>query len=159
VPNFGVLIDLDQTLVDSSRLKTLRDSRNWRAIRTSLHLSHAYPNAKLFLESLNTLGMATGIVTSSPRPYAEDIVRHHGLPIRVVTAYHDTRMHKPHAAPLLHGLAAIGAESGVYLGDDDIDARAAGSAGISFIRLDHANGDGFRNLIKVISDLAANVSV
>ena len=103
--------------------------------------------------------MATGIVTSSPRPYAEDMVRHHGLPIRVVSAYHDTRMHKPHAAPLLHGLAALGVETGVYIGDDEIDARAAESAGISFIRLDHANGDGFHNLIKVVAELAANVGM
>lgn len=155
---FGVLIDLDQTLVDSSRLKPLRDARNWRDVRMSLDLSSVYPYAVSFLESLSARGLTAGIVTSSPRPYAEDLVRHHGLPIRVVTAYHDTRMHKPHAAPLLHGLSVLGTEAGVYVGDDDIDARAAAAAGLAFVRVDHTRGEPLRELVNVIVDIASRTA-
>jgi HAD superfamily hydrolase (TIGR01549 family) len=151
---FGVLIDLDQTLVDSSDLKPWRDERDWRQVRSSLHLSNAYRFAVEFLDELSGLGFPYGIVTSSPRPYAEDMVRHHALPVRVLTAYHDTRAHKPHAAPLLHGLQTLGVSTGVYIGDDEIDARAAEAAGIDFLRVDHTLGHPLKDLAAAVVALA-----
>ena len=147
---YGVLIDLDLTLVDSSRLKALRDAREWRRVQDSLNLSHLYPYGVEFLRSLHSAQLPYGIVTSSPRTYAEAMVRHHGLPIKVVTAYHDTRAHKPHPAPLLHGLAALGAATGIYVGDDKIDAQAANAAGIAFAHVNHAEGEPLRTLAESI---------
>ena len=155
---YGVLIDLDQTLVDSSDLKPWRDERDWPRVRSSLHMSHVYPFALEFLEALASHGFPYGIVTSSPRPYAEDMVRYHALPVRVLTAYHDTRMHKPHAAPLLHGLGVLGLKAGVYVGDDEVDAQAAASAGIAFLRVDHISAEPFRNLAPVIAKLSREVA-
>ena len=151
---YGVLIDLDQTLVDSSALKPWRDERDWRRVRASLYLSQAYPFAVEFLDQLTGLGLPCGIVTSSPRPYAEDMVRHHALPVRVLTAYHDTQAHKPHGAPLLHGLRVLGVTTGVYIGDDEIDAQAAAAAGIAFLRVDHRTSEALRNLTSAVAELA-----
>ena len=151
---YGVLIDLDQTLVDSSVLKPWRDERDWRRVRSSLQLSHAYPFAVEFLNELTGLGLPYGIVTSSPRPYAEDMVRHHALPVRVLTAYHDTQAHKPHGAPLLHGLGVLGVTTGVYVGDDEIDAQAAAAAGVAFLRVDHRITEPLRDLASAVAELA-----
>ncbi len=152
--SFGVLVDLDQTLIDSSSLKSLRDVRDWKRIRESFHLSSAYPYAAQFLNDLASSGFPYGIVTSSPRPYAEDLVRYHGLSVRVLAAYHDTRAHKPHAAPLLHGLGVLGVTTGIYVGDNEIDAQAAAAAGIAFLRVNHGVTEPLRVLAPVIAELA-----
>jgi phosphoglycolate phosphatase-like HAD superfamily hydrolase len=152
--SFGVLIDLDQTLVDSSALKPLRDARDWRQVHSSLHLSQVYEFADSFLGAINRSQLPYGIVTSAPRAYAESMIRHHGLQVPVVTAFHDTREHKPHAAPLVHGLQALGVSMGVYIGDDDIDARAAESAGIKFLKVDHAIGQPLKDLAAAVFALA-----
>lgn len=153
--SFGVLIDLDQTLVDSSALKALRDARDWRAVQSSLQLSRAYDCADLFLEALKQSQFPFGIVTSAPRTYAESMLHHHGLHVSVVTAYHDTRAHKPHPAPLLHGLKQLGVSNGVYIGDDENDERAAEAAGIEFLRVDHATGQPLKDLAAAVVALAA----
>ena len=153
--DFGVLIDLDQTLVDSKALKPSRDARDWSRVRKSLHLTRVYDFTSSFLNEIEQSKLPYGIVTSTPRSYAEAMVRHHDLQVSVVTAYHDTRAHKPHPAPLLHGLQRLGVSTGVYIGDDEIDARAAEAAGIKFLRADHAIGRPFKDLAAAVVSLAA----
>lgn len=152
--DFGVLIDLDQTLVDSMAVKPLRDARDWSHVQKSLHQTRVYDCASLFLNEIEQSKLPYGIVTSTPRSYAEAVVRHHGLQVSVVTAYHDTRAHKPYPAPLLHGLQRLGVSTGVYIGDDEIDARAAEAAGIKFLRVDHAIGQPFKDLAAAVVALA-----
>jgi phosphoglycolate phosphatase-like HAD superfamily hydrolase len=74
--------------------------------------------------------------------------------VSVVTAYHDTRWHKPHPAPLLHGLQTLGVSTGVYIGDDEIDARAAEAAGIEFLLVNHAHGQPLKELAAAVIALA-----
>jgi HAD superfamily hydrolase (TIGR01549 family) len=152
--NYGVLIDLDQTLVDSKALQPLRDARDWSRVRASLQLSHTFDFTNSFLNEINESQLPFGVVTSAPRSYAEAMIRHHGLQVSVVTAYHDTRAHKPHAAPLLHGLKTLGVSTGVYIGDDEIDARAAEAAGIDFLRVDHTLGHPLKDLAAAVVALA-----
>ena len=44
--------------------------------------------------------------------------------------------------------------TGVYIGDDEIDARAAEAAGIKFLRVDHAIGQPFKDLAAAVVALA-----
>lgn len=152
---FGVLIDLDQTLVDTSSLKAMRDQRNWGQIQRSLRSTTIMPGAELFIHSIRELGLPYGIVTSSPRTYAEAVVRHHQLQVVVVTAYHDTRMHKPHPAPLLHGMSALGVNTGIYLGDDGKDEEAASAAQIRYISIPHDSQSAFTAAATSIQTLIA----
>lgn len=99
----------------------------------SLHLSSIINGAQDLIEALQSEGIPHGIVTSAPRMYAEQVLRHHGLSVRVLTAYHDTRVHKPAAAPVLHGMKVLNASSGVYIGDAEIDREAAIAAGLHFL--------------------------
>ena len=130
---FCVLLDLDQTLIDTAKLKPLRDRRQWSLVRQSLHLSSVIDGAHDLVEALQSEGIPHGIVTSAPRMYAEQVIGYHGLNIEVLTAYHDTRAHKPAAAPVLHGMKALNASSGVYIGDAEIDRAAAIAAGLHFL--------------------------
>lgn len=152
---FGVLIDLDQTLVDTSSLKAMRDQRDWGRIKNSLRSTTIMPGADLFIHSIRELGLPYGIVTSSPRTYAESVVRHHQLQVAVVTAYHDTRMHKPHPAPLLHGMSALGVNTGIYLGDDGKDEEAASAAQIRYISIPPNSESAFSDAIASIQKFIA----
>ena len=151
---FCVLLDLDQTLVDTAKLKPLRDRRQWSLIGQSLHLSSIIDGAHDLIEALQSEGIPHGIVTSAPRMYAEQVVKHHGLSIRVLTAYHDTRAHKPAAAPVLHGMKALNASSGVYIGDAEIDRAAAIAAGVHFLGVPPISPETLPQMIDHIRTLA-----
>ena len=86
--------------------------------------------------------------------YAEQVVGHHGLSIRVLTAYHDTRAHKPAAAPVLHGMKALNASSGVYIGDAEIDRASAIAAGLHFLGVPPISPEPLSQLIDHIRSLA-----
>ena len=75
------LFDLDMTLVDTSALATLRKTQQWHLVAANMHLVRAFralPGGVAPHEMPAALSMAghrVGIVTSSPRPYAEEITR------------------------------------------------------------------------------------
>ena len=85
--------------------------------------------------------------------YAEQVVEHHRLNIRVVTAYHDTQAHKPAAAPVLHGMKALNASSGVYIGDAEIDRAAAIAAGVHFLGVPPISSETLPQMISHIRTL------
>jgi phosphoglycolate phosphatase-like HAD superfamily hydrolase len=155
VLTFCVLLDLDQTLVDTAKLKPLRDRRQWSLIGRSLHLSSIISGAQDLIEALKNETIPHGIVTSAPRMYAEQVVDHHRLSIRVVTAYHDTRAHKPAAAPVLHGMKALNASAGVYIGDAEIDRAAAIAAGVHFLGVPPISPETLPQMISHIRALMA----
>lgn len=106
---WAVLIDLDQTLVETSALEELRRRRQWSQVYQSFHLTTLFPGTRRFLQEAQMLvNLSLGIVTSSPRPYAEQLVNHHQCKIPVVVAYHDTRQHKPLPDPILVAAQKLG---------------------------------------------------
>lgn len=99
---WAILIDLDQTLVETSRLAELRHRRNWAQVYQSFHLTTLYPGTCQFLQEIQKRpSLSLGIVTTSPRPYAERLVAYHRCQIPVIVAYHDTTRHKPDPDPIL----------------------------------------------------------
>ncbi len=121
-----VLFDLDQTLVLTSALEALRRTRDWQKVYQCLHLTQLPPGTPDFLRKARTFARL-GIVTNTPRPYAEKLVAYHHLSIPVVAAYHDTRLHKPHPAPLLLAMERLQANASTccYIGDRPDDLQAA----------------------------------
>lgn len=45
-----------------------------------------------------------GIVTSSPRPYCERVVKYFSFNPQFCVCYHDTKRHKPHPAPIRYAI-------------------------------------------------------
>lgn len=127
---WGVLLDLDQTLVLTSRIAHLRDSAAGRRPPGRWVKPPSPPGTRKFLNDAIHVG-PIGVVTSSLRSYTEMILEHDAHEVPVVVAYHDVSRRKPHPDPVLRGAKELGFPPGrcVYVGDADSDILAAASAG------------------------------
>lgn len=135
--SWALLFDLDQTLVLTEALKPLRDQYQWKQIHTHFHKTSLPPDTLTFLQRVRP-HFQLGIVTSSPRFYAERLVAHHHLDLSVLAAYHDTpRKHKPDPEPLLFAARKIGMPPSrcIHIGDHAKDIIAAHNAGMVAIGL------------------------
>ncbi len=129
----GILFDLDMTLVNTSGLATLRKQRLWSQVYSHISDTVLFPGIRDLIRELSGV-YKIGVVTTSPRPYAERVVRFHSLPITVVAAYHDTSNHKPHPEPLLYACQKLGIipSRTASIGDELGDFKASSSAGMEY---------------------------
>lgn len=154
-PGMGILLDLDDTLVDTSKLKPLRDARRWREVYVKIPSTTVYDDTREFIQSVRRLGRV-GIVTNSPRTYAELVVQHHALDLEVLVAYHDTKVHKPDPAPLLKAASVVEVPpiNCAAVGNDADDWRAAERAGMTSLGIDRSSiGLELRNGTLVMNSL------
>ena len=130
----GIIFDLDMTLVDTSSLLTMRDQRLWNQVYQNISKTKIYDGVLNLLDQLKD-GVKVGIVTSSPRTYAERVIDYHGLNIQLLTAYHDTQKHKPHADPILDGISKLGLKpyEVISIGDEEKDIIASNNAGATSV--------------------------
>lgn len=128
----GIIFDLDQTLVDSSRLASYRKNRQWRQVMSRLNEVKPYPEIQDIISEIRSAQRQIAIVTSSPRMYAEAVVKAHFPDLSILICYHDTVKHKPEPEPMLCGLKAMGllAQEVIAAGDAPTDAVSAKRAGI-----------------------------
>ena len=113
---WAVLFDLDETLVLSAALESLRRAGDWPKVYAAFGMTTLPPGTVEALGSLNESKHTLGVVTKSPRTYAERLIRHHALGIPVLVAYHDVKLRKPQGcvferrrATVVHPLSGIGA--------------------------------------------------
>lgn len=139
----GILFDLDMTLVDTSSLLKLREKRLWREVYRNIPKTKVYGGIFDLLHVMQS-NYRLGIVTSSPRTYAERLISFHGIRIPVLTAYHDTALHKPDPAPVVHGCHRIGLNPRevISVGDDPKDIDASNSAGTTSIFISWGSNPG-----------------
>lgn len=126
----GILIDLDQTLINSQAAEQLRRNGQWSDVYKMIPQLHPYPGISELLQELKAIGVPICIVTSSPRPYCEKIIKHWGWKIDATVCYHDTTNHKPLPEPIQKGLFSLGLEpsEAVAIGDAHQDIQAAKAA-------------------------------
>lgn len=129
-PGLGVLLDLDQTLVLTDAIEPLRRKRDWRTVYQSFDKTSLPPGTKAFIQQIRRLARV-GVVTTSPRPYAERLLAYHDLEVPVLVAYRDVTTHKPHPEPLLLAarLLEIRVQNCVHVGDSATDIEASVRAG------------------------------
>jgi len=125
------LLDLDGTLVLTADIEILRRQREWQKVYKAFNKTRLPDGTKEFITKIRGLA-SVGVVTTSPRPYAEKLLAYHHLEIPVLIAYHDTTRKKPNAEPILSALRKIGIppENGIYIGDEEADIQAALNAGV-----------------------------
>ena len=131
----AVILDLDQTLVDSSRLEGLRKQRKWNLVLQSLD-SIIYDEAfKTFFAEITKKNIKIGIITNSPRNYATAVLNHFDIPYDHLIAYHDVVKRKPDPEPFVKIITALKIQNSncVSVGDHDNDILASKKAGISTI--------------------------
>jgi HAD superfamily hydrolase (TIGR01549 family) len=126
----GLLLDLDDTLVITSRIETLRARRHWALVYEALEQTTLPPGTREFITAITRF--PAGVVTSAPRTYAARLLRHHGLDIPVLIAYHDVAYRKPSPEPLLAAAGRLGVPPSrcLHVGDQETDDVAANAAGM-----------------------------
>ncbi len=128
----GVILDLDQTLVDSAVLDALRKQRAWSDVYKRIGDITAYPGILDLLADLKGRDIRLAVVTSSPKPYCSRVLEHFKFPIDYMVCYHDTTNRKPHPEPMHKALELLGLHSSKVkaLGDDIKDIESARGAKI-----------------------------
>lgn len=128
----AIIFDLDQTLVETDSAELLRKRREWGRVYDMIPEFRLYDDMRSIFNILLENQIPIAIVSSSPRPYCQKIVKYFDIHYNVLVCYHDTRNHKPHPDPIRVGLDRLSIESDnvLALGDKDIDIIAAKSANV-----------------------------
>lgn len=123
----AAIFDLDDTLVDSSSLRHFRDTKDWDSVRAHLTSVRAFDGAADFLRTLKAKKCKVGLVTSSPKWYAEHLVAQHAFPVDAIIAHGDYKYGKPGPEPIRKALAALGVHHNhaLAIGDRCIDTASA----------------------------------
>ena len=130
-----IIFDLDLTLVDTTLAEPYRSKRDWDGAYSVLPQCSIYDGLNAIFDVIRKYGIKTCIVSTSPRPYVEKLVRHFNLPINHIVAYHDAKPIKPHPAPMLKALEVLGcdARSAISFGDRVIHIQSSNAAGIESV--------------------------
>jgi HAD superfamily hydrolase (TIGR01549 family) len=128
----ALIVDLDNTLIDSEPLADLRKGRDWSACRRNAHRTTCFPEIQEVIAHVRAAGIPVGVVTRSPSQYAAHLLSHHGIGYDALVAYHDVRRQKPDPESVMLCLSKLRASPSVSLGigDDPGDAEAYRSAGM-----------------------------
>ena len=127
---WAVLFDLDQTLVLTADIEHLRRKRAWQEVYRSFSSTSVPPGTQSFVKSVAKIARL-GVITTSPRPYAEKLLSYHNLDIPVIIAYHDVVRRKPYPDSIVKASEYFDILPGhtIYIGDLVDDILAASRAG------------------------------
>ena len=133
---WGVLLDLDQTLVLTDAVEPLRRRRAWSKVYQSFNKTALPPGTAEFVAKTSEFAKL-GVVTTSPRSYAERLLLYHRLRVPVLIAYHDVTRRKPHPEPIVKAAEKLGLKPArcIHVGDQVADMEAAVHAGVTAIAL------------------------
>ena len=100
----------------------------------SSELTQPYPNMVKALEQLQAEGFLIGLCTNKPEAPARKILDDMGLArfFGAVLGGDSLSVKKPDPEPLRAVFRALGVESGLYVGDSEVDAATAEAAGVPF---------------------------
>ena len=128
----GILLDLDQTLINSQKALSLRKQRKWREVYQIIPQLKPYPNVTSLLKYLNRQSIPICVVTSSPRTYCERVINYWDWNITTIVCYHDTDRHKPYPDPIIKGYKDINLSPNevASVGDSLKDIKAAKAANV-----------------------------
>ncbi|QQP10445.1 HAD-IIIA family hydrolase [Lysinibacillus agricola] len=128
-----IIFDLDDTLVDTSKIKQFRRV-NWKKC---CELIPTETKLNINLEVIKKLKSkySIAIVTNSPQFYAEMVLQNHGLDVDVLISYRDTVKHKPHPEPMLLAAKKMNAvpDKCIAIGDNVNDIISSNKAGMKSV--------------------------
>lgn len=134
----AIILDLDDTLIDTTALESLRASGRWREIPKNLSRCSVYEDVLGLLNTARSAGMKIAIFTNAPSNYVQSILKFFEISVDFVIAYHDVTNHKPHQEGVDTILAhfKVASNEAIYIGDSDLDKDAAENAGVEFFAVD-----------------------
>jgi HAD superfamily hydrolase (TIGR01662 family) len=170
----GLIFDLDNTLIDTNNLRKFRESRDWQSCYQNLHTTSIICKSDILEENLTKWNCKLGIVTNSPRFYAEKILKHHCFVYDALVAYHDCKRRKPFPEPMLMCANYLGIlpKEVISIGDHVNDVIAANRAGMISIGVSWGDStkeelvlanpnyivDSFNELINLLNSLFGGIS-
>lgn len=130
-----ILFDLDETLLDTSPLREAR-GRDWTYVSNNLDKASQYSShPEQILKRLRSEGHKVGVVTRSPRWYAETLLNQFEIEVDVLVTGSDGHVPKPDPAALVAAAqeAGVSPSEAAYVGDDAVDHEAAARAEMTSI--------------------------
>jgi phosphoglycolate phosphatase-like HAD superfamily hydrolase len=131
----GIILDLDQTIVDTSLAEDCRRLRNWTEVYTLIPNFILYEGFNEVFTLIREKEIKCCIVTNSPNLYATRVVKYFNIPCEFIIGYHDTLKRKPNPEPMLKALQKLGIDKDcvISLGDRAIDIIASNASGIKSV--------------------------
>lgn len=132
----GVILDLDQTIVDSTPASLARKRRDWREVYSLIPIFQIYDGVREFIDIATRMGIKIGVVSTAPHVYVQKVLTSHCIYCDVIVGYHDAAPIKPHPAPMLKALQLMNLNPNdvISFGDRHVDETSSLSAGIRFVR-------------------------
>lgn len=151
-----VMWDLDETLLRSEHLREARHRSDPCELARLPGFAGTALHAGVTEALLGTSEVRTGLVTSSPRWYVEQILDCFLPEVRfdVLVTYEDVAGNiKPDPEPLLVGLERLGHDpsNAVYIGDDLVDHQACEFAKVRFLGAGWAEAPSYPSSSEVLA--------
>lgn len=136
-----IILDLDDTLIDTKALEPLRKTRNWKSVSNYLIDCKVYDEVLGLLNAARSFGIKIAIFTNSPSNYVNTLLRHFGISVDLVIAFHDVQNHKPAPEGVFKVINyfQVSNEEVIYIGDSDLDRLSAENAGVEFFAVEWGN--------------------
>ena len=130
-----VIFDLDLTLVDTTVVEQARHDRNWSLAYSLIPNCVVYDGMEKIFDVIRKHNIDTCIVSTSPRPYVENVVKHFNIPISKIVVYHDAKPIRPFPVLMLKALELLScsAKEAISFGDRVIDIQSSNAAGIESV--------------------------
>ncbi len=131
-----LIVDLDDTLIDSQSLLATRKAKNWKECVRRCGEVAPFPGILDLITRLKAEGVLIGVVTNSVSYYASHMLAHCGIVVDTLVAWHDTSQHKPRPEPVVEAISRLGNKNPaardciVGLGDAGHDHAAYKAAGL-----------------------------
>lgn len=134
----AAIFDLDDTLLDTSALFSAREARQWAAVLAGLDSVKEFEvregeSAVVSLpKEASSRGLAVGLFTHSPQPYAEELLRRFGIAVDEMVTGSDHLPLKPDPTGLITVARSLDVDPAdcIYIGDSVGDFGAAAAAGM-----------------------------
>lgn len=133
----AIIFDLDNTLLQTDHLESYREQELAIKDTSLIKEEHIIIHPSL-LTQLQQIDIKVGIVTRSPRKYAESLLSAYGYPYDCLVAAKDTLRSKPAPDPLLKCAIKLKVkpEYIVNIGDQKTDLQAGNKAGMMSLHID-----------------------
>jgi HAD superfamily hydrolase (TIGR01549 family) len=134
----AAIFDLDDTLLDSRALFEARERRDWAVVMAGLdsvvpfEVAEDQPAITSLPKAAHDHGLAVGIFTHSPEPYADALLRRHKIKVDEMVTGSDRLPPKPDPTGLITVARTLQIDPTecVYIGDSVADFGAAAAAGM-----------------------------
>lgn len=159
-----IILDLDNTLIDTSLLLPFRDSGQWNDAYANIPSCKVDSDIQRLIAYAKSIGIKIAVATNSPSTYARKLLKYFDIKVDFLVAFHDVNNHKP-APDCLNKIIdyfKLDPSQAVYLGDSSEDKECAARASIDFFAVDwadissiQAERSGVSSLFKYIAESIA----